>query len=560
MKDAGFPLHPPVIPSAARDLLLTVRSLVVAVLCVLAPAVARAQINPAHAWYTISTKHFRVHFTRPTEAIARRLATQAEEAYVELSKEMHPPRGTIDMVITDDSDRSNGSATPSPTNRIVIYANPPVSEPALRYTNDWGRMVVTHELAHIFHLDRARGIWSLAQKVFGRAALAFPNMYQPSWLTEGLAVYEETRIAGAGRVEGSEHRMIARAAALEQQFPPIGALSLGQGRYPFGTSTYAFGSLFIDYIAKSRGEERVRALVEKSSANLIPHLIDVPARQAFGVSFSRAWGDFRDSIRRSLRVSPAAPLDRWRELTTDGTFAFTPRWTSDSTIVYTGAPGRESLGAYRVDLNGDRRRIGRRNSRSPNVRLADGSLLFSQLEYTNVYTDRSDLWIQRGRHEYRLTYGQRLSRPDARRDGEIIAVQITPGTTRLARVSRDGSKITPITTGSFDEQWTEPQWSHSGDRIVASRWLRGNISQIVVIDTTGRIIHTVSSGTSIEATPTWLPGHAHVRRSDDEPLERRRDRRLRARGRAVGESCDRDSFQIRRLPPRCRRVLRGVVG
>ena len=98
----------------------------------------------------------------------------------------------IDVVLSDDVDFSNGSATPYPTNRIVIYANPPVSESALRYTNDWGQLVITHELTHIFHLDRTRGIWSLGQHVFGRAAALFPNFYNPSWLTEGLAVYEES--------------------------------------------------------------------------------------------------------------------------------------------------------------------------------------------------------------------------------------------------------------------------------------------------------------------------------------------------------------------------------
>ncbi len=63
----------------------------------------------------------------------------------------------IDVVLSDDVDFSNGSATPYPTSRIVIYANPPVFESALRYTNDWGQLVITHELTHIFHLDRTRG-------------------------------------------------------------------------------------------------------------------------------------------------------------------------------------------------------------------------------------------------------------------------------------------------------------------------------------------------------------------------------------------------------------------
>jgi hypothetical protein len=474
-----------------------------------------AQINPSHQWLTLRTQHFYVHFTRPVEPLARRIAADAERAYAQLSQELHPPRGTIDVVISDDADFSNGSATPFPTNRIVIYANPPVSETALRYTNDWGQLVITHELTHIFHLDRTRGVWWLAQKVFGRAATVFPNLYDPAWLTEGLAVYEESKLAGAGRIEGSEHRMIARASALANSFPSIGAASLGQGRYPFGEAAYAYGSLFVDFMARRAGEERVRQFVDKSAANVIPYLLDIPAKRAFGTTFTTAWRQFNDSVARSIRVETAPPLERWRQLTREGVFVFAPRWSSDTTIVYNGTPGRESDAAFIVDLNGNRRRLGRRNSRSPNVRLANGSYLYSQLDFTNPYEQRSDLWIQTGRHERRITFGQRLTSPDARSDGEIVAEQITPGAARLVRVSPDGKRIQPLTVGSYDEQWTEPRWSHHGDYIVASRWLRGNRSQIVILDTIGRIVHVVSSGRSIEATPSWLPNDAGIVYSSD---------------------------------------------
>jgi len=250
------------------------------------PVAAVAQINPSHRWYTIRTQHFYVHFTVAVEPLARRIAADAERAYTQLSQELHPPRGMIDVVVSDDADFSNGSATPFPTNRIVVYANPPVSETALRYTNDWGQLVITHELTHIFHLDRTRGVWSLAQHVVGRAATVFPNLYDPSWFTEGLAVYEESKLAGAGRVEGSEHRMIARAAAMGSAFPSIGAASLGQGRFPFGEAAYAYGSLFVDFLARRAGPERVRQFVEKSAANVIPYLLDIPAKQSFGKSFT----------------------------------------------------------------------------------------------------------------------------------------------------------------------------------------------------------------------------------------------------------------------------------
>jgi len=480
------------------------------------PSCARAQVSPNLDWRTLRTQHFYIDFTPPLEPLARRIAADAERAYGQLSQQLHPPRGMIDVVLSDDVDFSNGSATPYPTNRIVVYASPPVSESALRYTSDWGQMVITHELTHIFHLDRSRGIWALGQHIFGRPALLFPNLYSPSWLTEGLAVYEESRLTGAGRVLGSEHRMIARAAAIDHSFPPIGALSLAQSRYPFGEAAYAYGSLFIDYLARTRGDDAIRRFVDKSSADIIPYLVNVPAKQGFGISFSDAWREFTDSVQRSVSLAPPPrPLPDWRQLTNDGVYVFAPRWISDSSIIYSGAPGRESFGAFRVDMNGRRRRVGRRNGQSPNVPLGNGGFLYAQPDFVNPYQQRSDLWVQRGGKEHQLTFGQRLTDPDVRADGEIVAQQITPGATRIVLVSRDGKRVTPITTGSYDEQWTEPRWSHSGTLIAVSRWLRGNVSQIVVLDTTGRIVHTVSSGVSIESAPSWLAGDAGVMYASD---------------------------------------------
>ena len=477
-----------------------------------------AQVAPNKSYFTITTPHFHVHFTRATEAIARRVAADAERAYAQLASELHAPRGPIDVVVSDDADFSNGSATPFPTNRIVVYANPPVTESALRYTDDWAAMVITHELTHIFHLDRSRGVWRLAQWAFGRSPYLFPNEYAPAWLTEGLAVYYESRFTGAGRVAGSEHSAIARAAAVDHAFPALNQVSLASPRFPFGESAYAFGSLFVDYLARTRGAGHVGTFVEKASAELIPFWLDLPARQGFGISFTRAYRNWRDSVFRQVSsFTPSAqPLAAWRDLTRDGVFVSFPRWLGDSALTFTGTPGREVYAAWRVDREGRRTRLGRRNSSSPQVRLVDGGLLFSQLDFTSPYEIRSDLYVQRGGRQHRLTRGGRLASPDARvSDGAIVAMQTVPGGTRLVRVSRDGRSIAPLTGGGLDEQWAEPRWSHAGDRIAGIRWRRGGVSEVVVLDSTGHELQVFASGHAVQATPSWTPNDSGVFYSSD---------------------------------------------
>jgi hypothetical protein len=477
-----------------------------------------AQVPPNANWRTLRTAHFSVHFTPELEDIARRTAANAERAYAQLARELAPPRGRIDIVVSDNVDYSNGTATTVPSNRLYIYANPPVEASALRFNDDWNALVVTHELTHVFHLDRVRGIWRLAQGVFGRAPPLFPNAYAPSWLTEGLAVYFESRLTGSGRLVGSEHRMIARSTVLEHRFPRLDELSLATPHFPGGQVAYAYGSLIIDHLARTRGPERVRELVDRTSVQLIPFLLDRPASRAFGTTFHRAWAELRDSLTREAGV-PRPPLPGWRDLTPPSLAASLPRWLTDSAIVYTGATTRDIYGAYRVHVaDGPRSRpkpLGRRNSPSANVPLREGGLLYSQLDFADPYHIRSDLYLDRNRRTRRLTRGARLSSADARADGSIVAAQVVPGGARLVRVSADGRVVTPITAGGPDIQWMEPRWSPDGRLIAAATWRRGGITAIVVLDTLGNVLREISPARAVQGAPSWSPDGRLVLFSSD---------------------------------------------
>jgi len=480
----------------------------VAALSLGAARASDAQVAPNADWHTLRTKHFRVHFAPALEQEARRAAVNAERAYAQLSTELVPPRGTIDLVISDDVDYVNGYATPYPTNRIVVYAHPPTDASGLRDYEDWNALVVTHELTHIFHLDRSRGIWRIGQSVFGRNPLLFPNLYEPRWVLEGLAVYYESRLTGVGRLESAEHLMTARAAALSNRIPTLQELAPGTSRFPGGEVIYIYGSLLFDYLSRTRGPHSVRDFVEIGAKTPIPFILTVTSRKAFGMSFQTAWEHWRDSLMRETR-QPHEVMPGWRQLTSAGYVALFPRWLGDTTLIYAADKAREMPGAYRVELGGRETRLGRRNASSPNVRMPDGGILFSQPDFTSPYNVRNDLFVERNGTQTRLTTGARLTTPDVRADAEIIAVQDQPATTRLVRLSPDGKRITPITSTSLDVQWSDPRWSPDGSRIVAVRQSRGR-SEIVILDADGKIINTFGATRAINSSPSWSPDGRRV--------------------------------------------------
>ncbi|MEP6622361.1 MAG: hypothetical protein ABJE47_23765 [bacterium] len=490
----------------------TIRTLLAAsalTLAVAAPRSAQAQLAPWHNWRTLETKHFHVHVRAGLEREARAAAAVAERAYEQLSGELAPPRGGIDLVLADDADYSNGNATPFPSNRIVIYATPPIETQSLRFNDDWLRLVITHELTHIFHLDRTRGIWSLAQLFMGRGPDLFPNLYGPSWLTEGLAVYYESRFTEGGRLKDSEHRLLAQTSALEHQLPQLDALSLSTPLFPNGERAYGYGSLLVEYLARSRGDTTIRKLVDIQARAIIPYRLNHESQLAFGISFKDAFKVWRDSVQLSAGAS-RPPLPAWRELTAHAYYATDPRWLNDSTLIYAASDGRNATAAYRLSLNGTRQSLGRRNSLGASVPLADGSLLFAQLEITAPNVVRSDLFIQHNGKQRQFTHGMRLVQPDASRSGDIVAVQYGANRTSLVLLDANGKLQRVLRDAGADETWSEPRWSPAGSMIVAAHRTHGGTYSIEVLDLATGDARAIDRGNYLISAPSWSPDGASV--------------------------------------------------
>jgi hypothetical protein len=490
---------------------------IVAAALVLAAAstVAQAQVPSNETWRTIATEHFRVHFTPQLETQARHAASVAERAYANLAGELARPRGLIDVVISDATDASNGSATVVPRPSIIIYARPPVDEPSLESYDDWTVLVMQHELTHIFHLDRSRGWWRAAQSVFGRNPVLFPNYYTPAWLTEGLAVYYESRFTNGGRLHGSFDAVVARSAAIDNVLPPLGDISLATSRFPYGQSVYVYGSFVWDELARSHGASSIPAFVERSSGEPMPFLLDMEARNTFGESFTHAWNRWRDSVLRAvddsaeLRLQPrvAAPgfgSSQAFELSDGGRYILAPRWVNDSTIVYAANTGRSSPGLYIARRGETPERVSRRNSLDMNDPSRPGEIVYAQGDYIDRFHTRGDLYVSTQFGDRRITRGQRLSEPSVRRDGTIIAVRTVPGTTQLVRVSSRGDTIVPLTPVAPDTQWTDPRWSPDGGRIAAVR-ISAGVSAVVVLDSIGRVLSTPVIERAVIRSPAWLP-------------------------------------------------------
>lgn len=447
------------------------------------------------------------------------MADRAERAWVGLSASFDaPPEASIDIVVTDHVDVSNGFARVAPWNRITIFAPPPTAGFELAYFDDWIELVVTHELAHVFHLDRRGWLGDVTKAIFGRAPVRwpiFPNTALPTWTVEGLATYYESALTGAGRVRGTYHDMVLRTAVLEGEFETLDQVGGETSVWPGGNRPYVYGSLFFDHLVREHGQEHMAEFAEAVDGQIIPFRLNAAARESFGVAFSDAFRRWtRELEARNARLveelERRGPLTRPEPIATAGRWALHPRVSPDgATVAYTRSDGSSDPQIHLTDPAG---RTSRKLTRANGLSLLDwtpgGRVVFSQTEFVDPYRSYKDLYVADPANGSvrRVTTGARLDFPAVAPDGaRAAAIQQDDGLTWPVVVDLATGETRRLIEPAPDAHWAYPAWSPDGRWIAVSRWEPGAFYDLLILDPSGRVVERVTRDRAIDLSPTWSP-------------------------------------------------------
>ena len=256
---------------------------------------------PSYRWQTITTPHFLIHYHQGLEETGARTAVLAEEIHAALTPLMGwEPKDRTHVILTDNIDASNGSATFFPNNRIEIFVSAPGADPSspLEFYDDWLELVLTHEYAHILHLDQAFDTTASIRRVFGRNPLTFPNAYSPLWLIEGFATLVESEMTEAGRLKGTYVDMVLRTSAIEGTWFTEAQASGLTAAWPGGSARYFYGAKFLEYVARTEGMERVREFFHEYASSPIPFRVELTSLDIFGRSFNEMYDVWSQAARR----------------------------------------------------------------------------------------------------------------------------------------------------------------------------------------------------------------------------------------------------------------------
>jgi len=480
-------------------------ALLVCVLLLTGTAHASSRYDPRLKFRTLSTAHFDIHFHQGEDAVARRLASIVEAAASELEPQFGRPHGRVHVILVDQSDLSNGWASPLPFDVIEIVAAAPAGGDVIGNTSDWLRLVFVHEYTHILHLDRSRGLFAGLRRIFGRHPAALPNIFTPGWQIEGVATYEESLTSGEGRVHAGDFRLMLDRAAATNQFLSLDRASSAHVDWPSGNTAYLYGAYFHQYLADKYGDASIAKLADET-ARRIPYLGSRAFKKVFGRSLGDLWADFaRDRGRPEDAVpSPAA------RLTHHGFIASAPAYAPDGRLFYSisNPHGFPSLMELRGD--GTSRRV---TTRVAGGRMGAGehTIVFDQVEYVRSVAVQRDLFAvssDSGKVE-RITREARAGDPDLSPDGRTIVCTIQSADGRsLATMTLDPRPATPVALMSQPGvNYASPRWSPDGRTIVAERQTVGSRSEIVLVDVASKAVTSVDAASprGRSVSPSWTP-------------------------------------------------------
>ncbi len=501
-----------------------------------AVALVAALAQPAHAaaprleWRTLVTAHFRIHYHEGLRPLATRLAPIAEQALIGLGARLaHLPQDPIHVVLTDETDSPNGFAQVLPYNLITLFAAVPEPASALGDFDDYWRMLLTHELAHVVHLDTIGGIPAAVNEVIGKQLA--PNQVQPRWWVEGLATWMESDLSGAGRIRSALFDMILRAQVMAGELPELDEVSTFMRPFPGGSSPYLYGGRFLDWVARRYGSQALAEMSIRYGSRLIPYGLSIVTDEVLGLDVPTLWAAWQaDEVARARALladidrEPPAPVQvalglavdlRAPRLAADGTFViFEAARDDDPVLAFRRALGPvTSTTTWRVPPP----YLRVRSPSGDGAFTGDGRYLavIDDVHRQRFHFRDLELIDLRTGLRQRRTEGARLSDPDVRA-GRIVAVASGAGRTRLVTLSLDGTDAPQVLHDPGPERFVfGPRWSPDGTQVAASIADTDGTRGLVVVDAATGALTRLTRTTAIDNAPAWTPdGRALLFSSD----------------------------------------------
>ncbi len=471
-----------------------------------------AAIDPTLDWFTIESEHMFVHYADGYKARAERALLIAEKAHTRHTRDLNwQPLEKTHIVISDETDFPNGFASPIFFNRTVLFLAPPTSVNTLEDFDDWFTTLITHEYLHIIQLDKSAGSPEYLRSIFGRFMFLFPNVFQPSWITEGLATHKETDLTrGVGRGQSTMFETMMREEVIKG-LQPVDHVNLPVTTWPAGTTRYLYGSQFMVFIAETQNEEAIYNWVQGYSDNLLPFFINTNAKQTLGANLTPLWKDYSNWLKEKYDAQIAqiknAGLKQGVQISEDA-YSTDQVQVLGKNVYFIRNNGYQQASLVKINAAGEYKILVELNG-SANLDVhKERGILLTQNEFCNLYHVYRDIYrYDEEKDELtRLTECGRYIFATWHPDGQkIFAANHQGGVMALHQLNAEGKLQEVLWRGNNDEVLGQIDISPEGETLVATMWRRTTGWNIETFDLKTRQWQAITQGTEIESAPQYTP-------------------------------------------------------
>jgi len=478
-------------------------------LCV-APLVAQGQSfstatgrnHPEIDWQVATTENFEIVHPARLDSLAAVAAPIAETTYDTLSANLDTTfTDRIRVYLSDQDAIVNGFAVPFENGYTDIWVNTNDWAHSFTGSKTWLRVVLSHELTHIFHYRTTRSPLGTLAYVFGRP---FPRFW-----TEGLAQYQaETWNAQRGE------RWL-RAAVLDDDLSYDDNRSLWNGRL-----LYASGHSQVRYFVQQHGDSTLADVLHHRSDALFGLTETHDFETAFADVTGRSHEAFYEKWRRDVNVyynTLAGQLETLDSLQTDtldvpgqavNNVVYSPD-TSRIAVLSQVSPEQPVHRLYVINRSTwDVTTVAEGAIEPPIAWHPDGThIAFSRQTRAAHGSIVDDLFVVEsdGGDERRLTYGRRTSAPTFGPNGKRLAfVASKNGTVNVHLLDWSTKGTTPVTAYEGNVQITGLQWHPTRDTLALARVESGQRT-LVLHDLTADTSTALTDPATDDRQPVWRP-------------------------------------------------------
>ena len=463
--------------------------------------------EPWKKWYTIKTEHFNINYYEGEEEVAQKVAYLAEEVYTIVTGWFESkPHERVEVVITDDTDSTNGFTSVLPYNRIHLFVRPPAAFSSLNDHDDWLYALFLHEFIHVVHLDMYYGLNALYNQIFGKTII--PNAVQPDWFIEGIATFGESRFSGGGRLRSSLYRMYLRTAVLEEDFKSIDVISNGTYEWPQGTVYYLYGSFFLEYIARVYGEKVLKDISKEYASKLIPYQMNKIARKLTGRTYLELYQDFYNELKKEVeevsRMVEEEPLTLFERIT-DTSQSHRNLRADNGFLYYYEASLYDYPHIYRYSLSDKVREKVLKSYGGGEFDIRDGLLVYIETVLYNQFNDYTDLFLYdlKTGDKRRLTNGLRADYPAISPDKKLVAfVKKDLKNSKIGLLRLSDNKIEYIFESPEYAEISNLRYSPTGEVLTFSMWDK-NERDIYLLNIKSKRLERLTADVSIDMQPAF---------------------------------------------------------